>query len=528
MNRYRRGHRYERRKGKLECLYDDKISHLGLTLAACMGGVLAAYEPNAPTTVGQPGLAFTAVQTGRGASNTRPEEEQKLARAIYKEFIEIQSGYTTGATTPVAQAAATRLRAAGFPDADIFVGGAHPNKANLVVRYRGTGARKPILLLAHTDVVEAKREDWTTNPFEFVEKDGFFYGRGTGDDKAQAAAWIANLIQYKREGFKPDRDIIVALTADEEGGGPYNGVAWLLKEHRDLIDAELALNEGGWGEEAGGKKLSNDVQVSEKYVVNYRLEVHNKGGHSSMPVPDNAIYHLAAALDRLSKFGFPLKTNEVTATYFKKMASIERGAIKGDLARVADGSRDAMQRVAAASPAWNATLRTTCVATQLEGGHAVNALPQLAAATVNCRVLPEDTEQYGARHAEESRGGRSGRFQPDGGAHQGSGIGNAARCDGGGEQRDRHILAGRAGGADHGHGRHRWRLPSRRRNSDVRCSGILHGSRRHPFSWPRRAPGCSSVLRRAGVPLRSRQAPGLVGIDDLSARALIATVAASP
>jgi len=359
-----------------------------------MGGVLAAYQPNGPTTVGQPRLASTAPQTARGASNTRPEEEQKLGRAIYKEFIEIQSGYTTGATTPVAQAAATRLRAAGFPDADIFVGGAHPNKANLVVRYRGTGARKPILLLAHTDVVEAKREDWTTNPFEFVEKDGFFYGRGTGDDKAQAAAWIANLIQYKREGFKPDRDIIVALTADEEGGGPYNGVAWLLKEHRDLIDAELALNEGGWGEEAGGKKLSNDVQVSEKYVVNYRLEVHNKGGHSSMPVPDNAIYHLAAALDRLSTFGFPLKTNEVTATYFKKMASIERGAIKDDLARVADGSRDAMQRVAAASPAWNATLRTTCVATQLEGGHAVNALPQLAAATVNCRVLPEDTEQY--------------------------------------------------------------------------------------------------------------------------------------
>ena len=367
---------------------------LGLALAAGMGGMLAGYQLVAPAAIGEHWLALAVAQTASGGSKTRPEEEQQIARAIYKEFIEIQSGYTTGATTPVAQAAATRLRAAGFPDADIFVGGARPNKANLVVRYRGTGARKPILLLAHTDVVEAKREDWTTNPFEFVEKDGFFYGRGTGDDKAQAAAWIANLIQYKREGFKPDRDIIVALTADEEGGGPYNGVAWLLKEHRDLIDAELALNEGGWGEEAGGKKLSNDVQVSEKYVVNYRLEVHNKGGHSSMPVPDNAIYHLAAALDRLSKFGFPLKTNEVTATYFTKMASIERGAIKNDLARVADGSRDALQRVAAASPAWNATLRTTCVATQLEGGHAVNALPQLAAATVNCRVLPEDTEQY--------------------------------------------------------------------------------------------------------------------------------------
>jgi len=328
------------------------------------------------------------------AQTMRPEDEKKLARAIYKEFIEIQSGYTTGATTPVAEAAAARLKAAGFPASDIFVGGADPKKANLVVRYHGTGARKPILLLAHTDVVEARPEDWTTNPFQFIEKDGFFYGRGTGDDKAQAAVWIANLIQYKREGFKPDRDIIVALTADEEGGGPYNGVMWLLKNHRDLIDAELALNEGGWGEESGGKKISNDLQVSEKYVVNYRLEVRNKGGHSSMPVADNAIYHLAAALERLSKFGFPLKTNEVTAAYFKEMAKIETRSIKDDLAKIAEGSQEAMERVAAASPAWNATLRTTCVATQLEGGHAVNALPQLAAATVNCRVLPEDSEEY--------------------------------------------------------------------------------------------------------------------------------------
>ena len=342
-------------------------------------------------------LAFVFAPGARmdlSAQTMRPEDEKKLAREIYKEFIEIQSAYTTGATTPVAEAAAARLRAAGFPAADIFVGGAHPKKANLVVRYHGTGARKPILLLAHTDVVEAKPEDWTTNPFQFVEKDGFFYGRGTGDDKAQAAVWIANLIQYKREGFKPDRDIIVALTADEEGGGPYNGVAWLLKNRRDLIDAELAINEGGWGEESGGRKLSNDLQVSEKYVLNYRLEVRNKGGHSSMPVADNAIYHLAGALERLSKFAFPLKTNEVTAAYFKAMARIETRAIKDDLARVAEGSQEAMQRVAAASPAWNATLRTTCVATQLEGGHAINALPQLAAATVNCRVLPEDSEEY--------------------------------------------------------------------------------------------------------------------------------------
>jgi len=328
------------------------------------------------------------------AQTTRPAAERKLARDIYKEFVEIQSGFTTGATTPVAEAAAARLRAAGFSEYDIFVGGPNPKKANLVVRYHGTGARKPILLLAHIDVVEARREDWSVDPFQFLERDGFFYGRGTGDDKAQAALWIANLIQYKKEGFTPDRDIIVALTADEEGGGPFNGVSWLLKNHRELIDSEFALNEGGWGEESKGKKISNDLQVSEKYVVNFRLEVRNKGGHSSMPVADNAIYRLAAALQRLSNFGFPLKTNEVTAAYFQEMARIENGPTKEDLAKASKGSQEAMQRLAAASPAWNATLRTTCVATLLEGGHAMNALPQLAAATVNCRVLPEDSVDY--------------------------------------------------------------------------------------------------------------------------------------
>lgn len=325
------------------------------------------------------------------AQTMPPEPERQLARAMYKEMVEINSGFTTGATTPVAEAVARRLKAAGFPDADIFVGGAIPTKANLVVRYRGTGGRRPILLLAHTDVVEAKREDWTMDPFTLTEKDGYFYGRGTGDDKAQAAVWIANLIRYKREGFRPDRDIIVALTADEEGGGPYNGVQWLLKNQRALIDAEFCLNEGGWGESAGGKRLSNDVQVSEKYVVNYRLQVKNKGGHSSLPVSDNAIYHLAGALDRLSKFTFPLKTNLVTQAYFAAMSSIEGGPIANELAKAANRDPAAMERVARATTAWNATLRTTCVATQLEAGHAKNALPQLAAANVNCRVLPDDT-----------------------------------------------------------------------------------------------------------------------------------------
>jgi acetylornithine deacetylase/succinyl-diaminopimelate desuccinylase-like protein len=328
-----------------------------------------------------------------------PDADRQLAREIYKEMVEIRSGYTTGSTTPVAEAVAARLRAAGFPDSDIFVGGASPKKANLVVRYHaggaGTGPLKPILLLAHTDVVEANREDWSTDPFQFIEKDGYFYGRGTSDDKAQAAVWIANLIRYKREGFKPERDIVVALTADEEGGGPYSGIIWLLKNKRESIDADLCLNEGGGGLMVGGKKIANNIQVSEKTYADFKLEVHNKGGHSSVPVPDNAIYRLATALERLSRYSFPLKTDEVTRAYFRQMAKVEDGSLKNDLVAIADGSsdvaRDAMQRVASLSARWNSMLRTTCVATELAGGHALNALPQLATANVNCRIFPGDS-----------------------------------------------------------------------------------------------------------------------------------------
>src|SRR5580704_16418240 len=325
------------------------------------------------------------------AATLPPPADQQLARDIYKQIIEIKSGYTTGATTPVAEAVAARLKSAGFPSSDIFVGGAIPSKGNLVVRYHGSGAKKPILLLAHTDVVEAKREDWSTDPFQLVERDGYFYGRGSWDDKAQAAIWIANLIRYKREGLRPDRDIIVALTADEEGGGPYNGIQWLIRNKRELIDAELCLNEGGWGEMTDGRKVAHNIQLSEKYVINFRLEVHNKGGHSSVPVADNAIYHLAGALERLSKFGFPLKTNDATRAYFGELAKLESGSQRAELTKVAEGAADAMERAASLSPAWNSMLRTTCVATQLEGGHAMNALPQLAAANVNCRLLPDDS-----------------------------------------------------------------------------------------------------------------------------------------
>jgi acetylornithine deacetylase/succinyl-diaminopimelate desuccinylase-like protein len=321
--------------------------------------------------------------------NLPPPEYQKLTHDIYKQLIEINTSYSTGATTPAAQAVAERLKAAGFPDSDIQVLGAAPHKMNVVARYHGTGQRKPLLLLAHLDVVEAKRSDWSMDPFLLTEKDGFYYGRGTIDDKAQAAIWIANLIRYKREGFKPDRDLIVALTADEEGGGPYNGVVWLLKNHRDLIDAEFCLNEGGWGNMVDGKRVSNNVQVSEKYVLNYRLEVKNKGGHSSLPVPDNAIYRLAQALVRLSKYNFPVQTNEVTKAYLEQMAKIQPEPVSSQMKAAAGGSRDAMEKLSAGSTQLNATLRTTCVATMLDGGHALNALPQTAGAMVNCRVLPE-------------------------------------------------------------------------------------------------------------------------------------------
>jgi acetylornithine deacetylase/succinyl-diaminopimelate desuccinylase-like protein len=323
-----------------------------------------------------------------------PPGDRQLAREIFQQFVEIKSGYTTGSTTPVAEAAAERLRAAGFPASDIFIGGAIPTKQNLVVRLHGSGAHRPILLLAHEDVVEAKREDWSLDPYVFTEKDGYFYGRGTSDDKDQAAAWIANLIRMKREGFVPDRDIIVALTADEEGGGPYSGIQWLLKNHRELIDAEFALNEGGYGELSRGNRLSNDLQAGEKYVIDLRLEVHNKGGHSSLPVPDNAIYRLAAALTRVGDLGFPLKTNAATAAYFRQMSSIESGPAAAALQGFDPVSQASLERAASVSPTWNAILRTTCVATQLEGGHALNALPQLAAANINCRVLPDDSIDY--------------------------------------------------------------------------------------------------------------------------------------
>jgi len=327
------------------------------------------------------------------AQTMKLSAEQQLAREIFQQLIEINTTDSVGDCAAAAKAMAERLKVAGFPEEDIKVLGPHPRKGNLVARLRGTGARKPILLLAHIDVVEAKREDWSFDPFKFLEKDGYYYGRGTSDDKAMAAIFMANLIRFKQEGFKPDRDIIVALTADEEGGD-YNGVEWLLKDHRQLIEAEFGLNEGGGGAIRNGKKIFNSVQASEKIYQSFLLEVKNKGGHSSRPVKDNAIYHLAAALQRLAQFDFPINLNEVTRAYFERVSKFESGETAAAMKGIAQNPPDARSVAYMGNiPAYNATMRTTCVATMLEAGHAENALPQTARATVNCRILPTETAE---------------------------------------------------------------------------------------------------------------------------------------
>jgi acetylornithine deacetylase/succinyl-diaminopimelate desuccinylase-like protein len=318
--------------------------------------------------------------------------QQQLVLDIYKELVEIDTTTATGDTGRAAEAMAARLRAAGFPEADAQAFSPAPRKGNLVARLRGSGARKPILLLAHIDVVPAAREDWTTDPFKLVEQDGWFYARGSGDDKYMAASFVANLIRYRQEGYKPDRDIILALETDEEIlDRDKLGIQWLLKNHRDLIDAEFALNEGGGVGLKDGKPVRNTVQTSEKVSLSYRLDVKNKGGHSALPVKDNAIYRLAAGLTRLSEFGFPISLNETTRIYFEKTAQMEGGQLGDDLRTVLAGDVDPASPAVArllANPAYNAQLRTTCVATMLEGGSAINALPQLATAKVNCRIMP--------------------------------------------------------------------------------------------------------------------------------------------
>jgi acetylornithine deacetylase/succinyl-diaminopimelate desuccinylase-like protein len=319
-----------------------------------------------------------------------------MARDIFKELIEINTTDSpAGNVTTAADAMAARFRAAGFTDADIHVAGPQPNKHNLVVRFRGRGGNtKPILLLGHLDVVQALKQDWSNNldPFKFNEMDGFFYGRGTSDIKQGDTELIANLIRLKKEGWTPSRDFILALTADEESGES-NGVQWLVKEHRDWIDAEYSINtDAGDFEMQKGKRLLLGVETSEKNYVDFAFEAKSSGGHSSRPVKDNAIYRLAAALQRLSQFDFPVQLNETTRSFFAQTARLQDAKVAADFTAVAQPTPDAAALARLSQSAYyNALLRTTCVATLLQGGHAPNALPQTARANVNCRMLPTDS-----------------------------------------------------------------------------------------------------------------------------------------
>ncbi len=317
------------------------------------------------------------------------DANRKLARDILQELIEINTTDSVGNVTTAAEAMAKRLRAAGYDDSDIFIGGPNDRKKNLVVRLRGTGAKKPVLLIGHLDVVEAHREDWTSDPFQLVEKDGYFYGRGTEDMKASDAVYVINMMRLEQEGYKPDRDIILALTADEEGGTS-NGVDWLLKNHRDLVEAEFALNaDGGGVVTQKGKPFVVEMGASEKLYADYELEVTNPGGHSSLPTPENAIYQLSGALVRLQHYQFPFELNDVTRAFFQQTAKVEKGQVAADMLAITKTPPDqaAIERLSQ-DPYYNSTMHTTCVATRLQAGHANNALPQRATANVNCRILP--------------------------------------------------------------------------------------------------------------------------------------------
>jgi acetylornithine deacetylase/succinyl-diaminopimelate desuccinylase-like protein len=335
---------------------------------------------------------FFGSLSGAQAAETRPPEQQAFVE-IYRELVEINTTDSVGDTVRAAEAMAARLRAGGIPAQDIRVLSSGPRKGNLVARLRGSGGKRPLLLLAHLDVVEAKREDWDFDPFKLQEVDGYFRGRGAIDDKAMASIFVANMISYAKEGLKPDRDIILALTSDEElSDSPHNGVRWLLQQHRDLIEAELAINEGGGGALRNGKPFRLAVQLAEKVYQTYQLEVTDRGGHSASPRRDNPIYRLAEALRVLAKFDFPAKLNPVTRAFFERMAPTETPEMAAAMQALLAGRTDADALAPLSGrPELNAQIRTTCVATMLEAGHAENALPQTARATVNCRVMPDES-----------------------------------------------------------------------------------------------------------------------------------------
>lgn len=347
-------------------------------------------------------LALVGVPTFAGGTATLSAQQavppqltrwEAQARALLKELVEINTTNSVGNTVVAAEAMAKHMRAAGFPAEDVVVVENAPRTGNLIVRLRGRAAgRQPMLLLSHIDVVEADAADWTLPPFEFTEKDGTFFGRGVADDKDEGAIHLTILLRMKAEGIVPDRDIIVALTADEEGG-PANGVQWLIDNRPELIRAEYALNEGGGGQVKDGRRISNDVQASEKKSANFTLEATNSGGHSSVPRPDNAIYSLSAALLKVGAHTFPVRLNEVTREFFRRQSTIVGGRLGAAMRALVTNERNAVAaRTIARDPALNSRMRTACVATMLDGGHARNALPQRATANVNCRILPDESE----------------------------------------------------------------------------------------------------------------------------------------
>jgi acetylornithine deacetylase/succinyl-diaminopimelate desuccinylase-like protein len=342
--------------------------------------------------------SFLAVGAGVHAAQApgaTPRDYRQLAREVFKELVEIKTTESGVGSTPAAEAVAARLRAAGFPESAFQVAGPAPRKKNLVARLSGRGKGRPILVIGHLDVVEARKEDWSSDldPFTFVERDGYFYGRGTQDMKGSAAIFVTNLIRWKQQGWVPSRDLVLALTADEEEYGDENGVAWLLKNHRDWIDAEYALNlDGGDMQTKDGKPYACTVAAGEKKETILRLQTTNPGGHGSVPRMDNAIYQLGAALRKIEELRFPAITNEVTRAELLAMASLETGQRAADLkAASRDPADPAATERLSQDPYYNALLRTTCVATMLEAGHGPSALPQRATAVLNCRILPGQT-----------------------------------------------------------------------------------------------------------------------------------------
>jgi acetylornithine deacetylase/succinyl-diaminopimelate desuccinylase-like protein len=341
--------------------------------------------------------AFASMSAIAAPPQDTPAGEQRF-RELYKELVETNTTLSAGNCTLAAERLAARLKAAGFPDSDLhsFAAPDHPKEGGLVAIYPGKDPKlKAILLLAHIDVVEAKREDWTRDPFKLVEENGSFYARGASDDKAEAAIWVDTLIRYRSENYRARRTIKVALTCGEETAGAFNGADWLTRNRRELIDAAFALNEGAAGElDTSGHRIALEVEAGEKFPQNYRLEVTNKGGHSSRPVKDNAIYHLAAAITRISAYEFPAQFTDGNRAYFTGMAKIQAAKGETEVASAMNaflknpGDTQALALVSAKDPSWNATLRTTCVATMLDAGHATNALPQRARANINCRIFP--------------------------------------------------------------------------------------------------------------------------------------------